>query len=356
MMFSSLTRWATTATTRRQMKPRTRLRAGLEDLERRECLSTTVSLAGGTLNIVGDDAANNVAVYFRDSVNDIRVQVDGVDHHFSSLQVQNLNVDLKGGDDGLYMQLGADSDTSAAMFDPKNMNIKLGDGNDAAQIWFGGLSFPGRAIATNLNISLDAGLGDDDVTANFPEVQSGTLNYAATLGDGNDRGFAGLWGNVGTGATARLALSGDAGDDILNTYETYNGGYDNVNISEGALLDVNVQGGPGNDQLNMTYGGNVRGKLQIRQDGGDGNDSIKGDIHLQGLNTGAVDAVFLGGNGRDGLRMEMYGSSRLFRGLIDGGGGFDRATGVGNVTIINANELIVTDPNGDVLSAIKKLA
>jgi hypothetical protein len=333
-------RWLKNRPTSLSKRQRVQCRTTLERLEARECLSTAVSLVGNSLNIVGDAAANNVAVVLRDGVNDISVTADNVNRHFSSLQVQNMNVDLKGGDDKLFMQLGNDNDPSAFMFDPKNIVVNLGDGADSAQFWFGGLGLPNRVISTNVNITVNAGAGNDELIANFGEMQHGTLNLTALMGTGDDNAFAGVWGNIDTGATVKLNLQGQDGNDTLNTWETYNGGYDNVNIAPGALFDINVNGGAGNDQLNMTYGGNVRGNLQIRQDGGIGNDSIKGDLHLQWPSTGAVDAVFSGGDGRDGLEMDLYGSASVLRALIDGGAGFDRATSVGNVQIINANELI----------------
>jgi|GEM_PF-5208097 len=334
-------RWSKLTPATSKKRQRGQYQAKLEGLETRQCLSTTVSLSGNTLNIIGDSGTNRVSVFFRDSVNDIHVKVDGVDQHFKSMQVQNLNVDLQGGDDVLLMQLGEDSDASAYMFDPKNISVDLGDGADTAEFWFGGLPLPNRAISTNLNINVNAGSGDDDVVANFGEMQPGSLNFNASLGAGNDTGFAGVWGNVDSGASLKLNLQGEDGDDNLNTYETYNGAYDNVNIAPNALLDINVGGGAGNDHMNMTYGGRVLGKLQIRQDGGDGNDAISGDVHLQALSSGAVDAVFAGGNGSDVLGFELYGQSSALRALIDGGSGLDHAHSVGNVQTINANELVV---------------
>ena len=290
--------------------------AGLRGLKQ-DCQSSTASLTGHTLNIVGDASANQVTVVFRDGVNDLEVHADGAVGHFSSMQVKKLNINLKGGDDSLIMQLGAFGDSSAALFDAKTVAINLGDGNDSMQMWFGGLDMPSRVISANLNISVNGGAGNDDVTGNFGEMQHGTLNFAVNLGAGDDRAFAGLWGNIDTGAKVKFNLQGGVGNDTLNTWETYNTGYDSVNIAAGALLDINVNGGVGNDQLNMTYGGSVQGKLKIRQNGGDGNDQVKGDIHLQAGSTGAMDAVYSGGSGWDGLHMDNGAGKRDAR--PDGG-------------------------------------
>jgi hypothetical protein len=316
-------------------------RLTIQPLENRECMSTTVILAGHTLNIVGDDSANNVAVVFRDNINDIEVQADGVTQHFSSIQVKTMNINLKGGDDQLTMQLGAFGDASAALFDAKNISINLGDGNDSAQIWFGGLDMPNRVITANLNMTVNGGAGNDEVTGNFGEMQHGTLNFKVLGGAGDDNAFAGLWGNIDTGATVHFNLQGQDGNDTLNTYETYNSGYDHVNIAAGALLDINVNGGAGDDQMYMTYGGTVLGNLRVRQDGGDGNDRVRGELHIADGSTGVMDAVYMGSAGRDVLRMELYGEARVSRALIDGGSGFDFATKVGDVAIIHSNELVL---------------
>jgi hypothetical protein len=343
--------------------PRPRLRPAVEALETRECLSTAVSLAGNTLNIVGDNSADTVKVFLRDSVNDIEVMsnprtislpIPGgtrtfwTVNHFSSLQVQNINIDLQGGDDNLTVEMGFDDDASAVLFDPKNITVNLGDGANQAMLLFGGLGLPNRVLSTNLNVTVNSGAGADYVVAHFGEVQSGTVSYNAFLGAGDDEGFVGVWGNIDTGAALHLNLQGQDGNDNLSSFETYNGGYDRVNVAAGALLDLNVGGGAGNDSISMTYGGTVLGKLQVRQDGGDGNDSISGDLHLQPGSTGAVDAVYSGGAGWDGLRMEVYGQASAQRALIDGGAGWDSATSVGNVQIINANELagLVGTTNG----------
>lgn len=350
-------------------RQRARFRPQVEGLETRECLSTSVGLVGNTLNIVGDNAADTVKVFLRDSVNDIEVMSNPRTislpipngtrtiwqvNHFSSMQVQNINIDLQGGDDNLVMEMGFDDDPSAVLFDPKNITINLGDGANEATLLFGGLGLPNRVISTNLNVTVTSGAGKDYVVAHFGEVQFGTVNYNAFLGAGDDEGFVGVWGNLDAGAALHANLQGQDGNDTLNTFETFNGGsYDNVNVAAGALLDLNVAGGAGNDSIGMTYGGTVLGKLQVRLDGGDGNDSVSGALHLQPRSTGAVDAVYSGGAGWDGLRMEVYGQASAQRALIDGGAGWDSATSVGNVQIINANELatIVGTTSGTLLLA-----
>lgn len=338
-------------------------RLAVEGLESRALMSATVSLVGHTLTITGDNGVDTVSVTFRDTVDDIEVDSNPLTFtlpngrtvtkfqadHFSSSQVRNINIDLKGGDDNLSMSLGnvyapevgLNGDSAMTLFDAKTMVINLGDGNDEADLHFGGsvAGFANRYIAANLNITVNAGAGNDTVNANFGELQHGTLTYKANLGAGDDHGFAGVWGSIDAGTAAHINLQGQDGNDTLGTFETYASNYDTVNIAAGALLDISVSGGAGNDSLGLTYGGNVLGKLKIREDGGDGSDTIGGDIHLAGVSTGVVDVVYTGDNGTDYMSMELYGAATSTRALIDGGGGIDWATGVGNVQIIHANEL-----------------
>jgi hypothetical protein len=335
-------------------------RPTIEGLETRDCPSTTVGLVGNTLNIVGDNSADNVQVTLRDNINDIQVKSNPVTitlpgggkltnwqfNHFSSTQVQNININLNGGDDNLRMQMGdpvdpftGGGDHSGVLFDPKNISINLGEGANQTILRFGGLDFPNRVISTNLNVTVTSGSGKDDVIASFGEVQSGTVNFNAFLGGGDDYGGVDAFGNIDTGAALHINLQGQDGNDNLQTREDINHGYNTVDIAAGALLDINVGGGAGNDTLYTEYGGAVLGKLRIRQDGGDGLDGISGKLHLpQTGSTGAVDTVFMGGSGFDILHMEVYGQASAQRALIDGGGSFDFATSVGDVQIINANE------------------
>src|SRR5262245_22867547 len=76
------------------------VRPGVEGLESRWCPATTVGLVNGnTVTIRGDDAVNQVAIIQDDSVNTVTVLADGQAHVFTSSQVLQFDVDLKGGDD-----------------------------------------------------------------------------------------------------------------------------------------------------------------------------------------------------------------------------------------------------------------
>ena len=85
-------------------RPTTRL--SFEALDRRDNPSATVVLSGHTLNITGDNGADTVQVALVDATNQVLVHADGHDFQFASSQVRNVNINLKGGDDNLTVQLG----------------------------------------------------------------------------------------------------------------------------------------------------------------------------------------------------------------------------------------------------------
>jgi hypothetical protein len=331
---------------KRKAKKRT-TRLGVEALDRRDTPSTGVALSGNVLNIVGDDAANAVQIAVIDATNQVRVQADGHTFTFASDQVHKINVNLKGGDDDLQVQLGAGGESAVTMTRAKTFDVNLGDGNDSARFTFGGLGLANRVIAAPLAITVHAGNGDDYVVGNFGEVRS-ALTYKALMGAANDEAFGGLWGKVGPGAAVKFDLHGEAGNDTLNTFATYVNDYDQVDIAFGATLDIGLSGGDGNDHLGTTYGGFDRGTLRVREDGGAGNDQVQADIHLNTIkflpSFGTADVVLRGGSGFDNMELDVTGRAATHRFLIDGGTGFDRAKGTPNVEIINANELIILNP------------
>jgi hypothetical protein len=329
------------STKRTAKRPTTRL--SVESLDRRDNPSTTVALSGHTLNIIGDNGANSVQIALVDATNQVLVHADGHDFQFASSQVQNVNVNLKGGDDSLSVQLGLGNESAVSLTQAKSFAINLGDGADSAQFFFGGLNVPGRVIAANLGIVVHAGNGDDSVIGNFGETKA-SLTFQTFMGAGNDESFGGLWGKLDAGAAVKLDFHGETGNDSLNTFATFVNDYDQVDIDGGASLDIGLNGGDGNDTINTTYGGTDHGKLKVREDGGNGNDHVTADIHLIQprlilFPVGESDVVLRGGSGFDGLELDVYGRAAKFRAQIDGGSGIDHAKGTSNVQIINANEL-----------------
>ena len=330
-------------TSPRAAKRRATARLAVEGLDRRDNPSTAVALSGSTLNIVGDNGANSVQVALIDATNQVRVTADGHSFTFASDQVQAINIDLKGGNDDLTVQLGTGGEPAVTLTRAKAINVNLGDGDDSANFFFGGLGVPGRVIAADLNVTVHAGAGNDSVIGNFGETRA-ALTFNGFMGTGDDASFVNLWGPIGNGAAVKIGLHGEAGNDSMGVFATYVNGYDQVNIGGGGLLDIGLNGGDGNDKLDTTYGGIDRGTLRVREDGAAGNDKVTAEIHLVRppftlFPTGVSDVVLRGGSGFDNLELDVFGKAHKFRALIDGGSGFDHAKGTDNVQIVNANEL-----------------
>jgi hypothetical protein len=315
------------------------VRLNVEGFERRDTPATTVSLSGHVLAITGDNAANNVVVTVNDQTNDIQVVADGQTSHFQASQISTFNIALKGGDDYLEIDLGNLNASSASLTRALTINTNLGAGNDTAFYTFGGLNVPGREIDAALKIITHAEDGNDSVIGNFGTIGAATT-FQSFLGNGDDEGFAGIWGNIN--ATMTVDLHGEAGNDSLNAFATFqNGNYNNINIGAGGFLNVDMNGGDGNDTMNTTYGGVNRGAIRVRENGAAGDDQVTGTIQLNRpifpIPTGFVDVVLSGGTGNDKLNLSIEGRAVKFRGEIDGGAGTDSGTGTSNIEIINCN-------------------
>lgn len=329
--------------------PRSRVknqpRLQLETLEDRMTPSCVVftSNAGTTLNIVGDNADNDVAIVQNDNLNTLSVMCDGVPHSFSSTGITKINVDLKGGNDDFWYGLANGTNFKFA----KQVDLKLGADNDTAtfDMWQG-IGVP-CTVGSNLNIALDAGTGDDEVDADFGGKRGGILTFQANMNEGNDICRARMWGDLGAGAIVLFDLQGGIGNDTLSTWNTYDNAvssYGSIDIGAGCEFSISLKGGAGQDNLYLTYAGKVNGHLHIIVDGGADTDMLSackadgGGIYVQPGSTGHVDAKFLGGAGDDEIKLEVLdnsGGSALVSALGDGGIGIDHLSRSLNVSSLN---------------------
>jgi hypothetical protein len=92
------------------------------------------------------------------------------------------------------------------------------------------------------------------------------------------------------------------------------------------------------DQLITSYNGLVDGRLNVRADGGAGNDIVRTDVTLADGSDGAVRARVMGGKGDDALRLfvtEPAVGTVTVDAVLDGGAGTDTADASANVTVQN---------------------
>jgi hypothetical protein len=307
---------------------------GVEVLENRTCMSCVVTTTDGghTLVITGDGSANNVAIEVNDVANTLTVTCDGESSTYTSSSITKLMVDLKGGNDNLWMGLAPGSHNAFT----KKAIITLGAGDDTATLDFWHGIGEDVLLQGSLDIEVYGNSGADVLDADFGHKHGGSLKLYASLGAGEDQAFARMWGDITGGADVLFDLRGGSDNDLLNTWNTYDNAesaYGAIDITHDSSFTINLKGGSGADQLFGTYAGELDGDLVIRMAGGDGNDTIKmaqsdnGGIHLADGSSGSVDAIFTGGTGNDYMAVTLNedpnGNVDLLNALMDGGSGFD---------------------------------
>jgi hypothetical protein len=325
------------------------------------------------LVIVGDGAANKVTVTQNDQADTLTVVADGVTKVYRSSQIDQIGVDLKGGSDYFWYGLAAGSNFLDL---GKKVTVNLGAGNDQAWLDFRGNGGPARLLGT-LDVTVYGGAGNDEMFGNFPAVANdniifrspvpagdfarqhiGALNVTALMGDGDDNASVNLWGNVTGGARVSLDLQGGNGNDSLNTWATFNGGYNRIGIDYFSAVTINMDGGAGSDSLYALYGGQLNGRLTLRENGGQGNDTLTAEVHLMPGSTGSFDGEVLGGAGDDRMSFQLFVSPpsrvRVINALMDGGEGIDtKAATTPNVTVRSCElpRIGIIGLSGDELSA-----
>jgi hypothetical protein len=138
-----------------------------------------------------------------------------------------------------------------------------------------------------------------------------------------------------------LLYKGGTGQDHISIDAT-----NSVNIGPLAQLTVAVDGGAGNDVINVAYEGQLQGAFFLSANGSAGKDRVKATVTLDGVsngllfgpispNTGKAAAQVDGGGGDDKLSFEVDLSGPLKAASaaeIDGGAGIDACHAVGFIT------------------------
>jgi hypothetical protein len=279
----------------------------VEALEDRLALSTSASLDNGVLTVTGDGARNTVTILQNDSANTIQVtSEDGAEGTFTSSQVQQINVNLHGGDDFLEWRLVKGTDLQYA----KAAAIDLGAGMDQAFLTFGGGVGGAGAVRADLDIDVYGGSEADDLFAAFGPKTGGRLDLYADMGGGNDEAYADMWGDMTAGAQVRFDLFGGADHDTVasgNVFDSATGLWNDVDIAAGASLTLNLSGGTGTDSVTATYKGRLDGNLGLTANGDAGDDTVTARILLQAGGRGTFTGKVNGGSDfiRDSLVFDL---------------------------------------------------
>lgn len=160
--------------------------------------------------------------------------------------IDNINIDMGGGDDVFMKDHSITSDGSLAVTSLKDTTIDMGDGNDAAII--AGADF---SHSVGKESKVDLGSGDDMLIFNDSKITDAKILGGA----GNDDM------EIGNNKILDTNIEGGAGNDTIKV---------SGNIE---MHNVNVLGGEGDDTISFTtYGSAVLGGNTF--DGGDGLDTL----------------------------------------------------------------------------------
>lgn len=363
-------------------------RLGFDVLEERVALSvTTTLLDNGTLQIVGDNSAEEVWITQNDDDNSLSVSwypiVTGPQELGMPMQSQQFNLDgvdrivvsLKGGDDRFTYSV-----QSGINFTGREMLVDLGRGNDTVLFEFAGPTMVAflegdpvptglggdepvmwpidppatLTVSSDLSLVVLGGQGHDTVDIQLGQIaEDVNVNLLAHMGTGNDSANVTLHGRVSAGAFLGTYMMGTAGNDALGVYSGWN-----PSLSEGATMVTNLDGGEGRDTLEHFYNGYLGGTLITYLQGGLGKDTLSMIEQATWDSGGSSTVLVNGGIGNDTLTLQTavmapppdivfiqpWTPSLARRHIIQGGTGPDYADYTPEVTVLSVAKKVRRDP------------
>jgi hypothetical protein len=209
----------------------------------------------------------------------------------------------------------------------------------------------GNMIANNrsINATFGGGKGDrfeGDVNGN---LINSFLLLQANGGNGGDKLTGSLTGSLNGNSFLGFLYKGGTGSDQLRIDAT-----NSVNIDPLAQLTVSLDGGAGDDRIDVNYEGQMQGAFFLAANGSAGKDKVNATLTFDGLsngllfgpmspNTGKMAAQVNGGGGKDKLSFEVDLSGMLkpaSAAEIDGGAGVDACHAFGFVTgVFNCEQM-----------------
>src|SRR5262249_12593138 len=172
-----------------------RTRLTLQHFEPRDCPTCPVLLAGQTVRVMGDNAANTITLTDEGgkpnpasalfTLPQLTVTADGETTVFPRGVAQRVLVLALGGDDSVtYHPVEIDGPQGV-----RSVSVNLGSGDDTAEFAISRpLEIDGNVgLATvPLNVDLTGGPGDDVATVDVGSVTEAALSFRANLGAGDD--------------------------------------------------------------------------------------------------------------------------------------------------------------------------
>ena len=278
-------------------------------------VNTTLDRARRTLTIRGTDQADSVSIIQNDTARTVTVATgprggNTTTTSFDARLVDRLIVSLDAGDDQFSFA------TVGEVRSQKDLRINLGEGDDDAVIRWADDRSSARA---SLRVFLEGESGSDAVGVRIGALRSFTSAYViASLGDGNDAFFSQVLNPNDKSGFIRIDAFGAAGDDELQHEGSGVMGRD-------AQVWVQLNGGAGDDQLDLNQKGAVDGRFVGQLQGGSGDDEIIAAlVNRSGRGRATLNAN--GGQGNDSFVVDVRDSSGpayTVTSRVDGGEGVD---------------------------------
>ena len=259
----------------------------------------------------------------------------------------------------VLINAGADSDVVAT-----SVNDVLGGSSYTEQVYLGTgttNSYDGTLGfvedgPTSAEYTVRGDGGADTVTHHLVDDIAGFLEINSFLGKGHDTQTLDIGSFPDFSGIARLDMNGDAGNDKLNVLlDRTNTDFEIGGVPGISGLDINMQGGEGNDALTLdlirdtdleTF---LDGNLRVRMSGGSGSDTIISKLQWDSGSTGRADLRFNGDGGNDLFKdftlIDNSGGGLSYTGglvLVDAGSGIDTRDGTNVVGVsVGINSTVV---------------
>lgn len=275
------------------------------------------------------------------------------------------------GDDDMSLMLGAPVAISAPHLINANLDLMLDGGAGADEIHVM-LDASVMAAGAELNVGVDGGAGADEVGIIIDYRTAAAAAESIHVDGGSGADTVGIIINFRTAmvdASLDVNVDGGSGDDEL----TFDGagsqgpvphlitGDLNVVLDGGAGNDHELihagdntwagnvaftsNGGAGADEIGITFGGTVAdgGSLSIGVDSGSGDDLVRGGFSFDPATHGVIAIIFEGASGDDDLSLAIsgVGDPNILRAHVDGGPGFDAAHVTRNVVVENCEMVVL---------------
>jgi hypothetical protein len=212
-----------------------------ERLEGRECPAAQVFQFGSFLLVVGDAAANTVAIT---DLGGGRLTVAADGKTSVRTDVRSVLVVTGAGDDSVTYNVFAG--TAANLTGVRLVSVVAGAGNDS-------VSLDGSALNKSLTFGVNGGSGDDDISVSLQGVALGnSVNLFLSGASGNDSVDVSADGEID--GLLNVRVNGGVGVDTLSADIDASAG------STGQVVGI-LAGSFGNDTLNMSVTGAGLGGL-----------------------------------------------------------------------------------------------